>query len=110
MERLFIELTVCVALIYSVLYYRNKYRASVIHHRDAAMMWRKMMLSVMGEIIGAHFRGSMVNNYIVRLKEEEIEISIGDDDSLIPVDMPAFKLDPNAALDEAYNRFVTNVR
>ena len=110
MERFFIELAVGAALIYSILYYRRKYRASVIHHYEAAMLWRKMMLGVISEQIGAHFKGSMINNYIIRLNNEEIEISVGDDDSLIPVDMQAFKLDPASALDEAYNRFVTNVR
>ena len=92
-------LIVCIValLAFGCFYYRGKYRAAVVHHRDAAVLWQRMMLNIMGEQIAAHFRNSMVNNYVVRLNKSEIEISIGDEDLMIPVDMLFFKTDPNAA-------------
>ena len=110
MDRFFLEVSVAMMFVGGILYYRRKYRDSVIHHRDAAFVWRKMMLSVMGEIIGAHFRGSAVNNYIVRLKDEKLDIMIGDEDHMVLVDAESFNAEPNAALDEAYNRFIANIR
>jgi len=110
MEWFFLEAFVAIALVYGILYYRRKYRNAVIHHRDAAVLWRKMMLSVMGEIIGARFRGSVVNNYIVRLRDQDLEIMIGDDDHMVVVDAALFRADPNSALDDAYSRFIANVR
>ncbi len=110
MEKFFLEVCVVVALVCGILYYRRKYRNSVIHHRDTAILWRKMMLSVMGEIIGARFSGSVVSNHIVRLKGQELEIMIGDDDHMVEVDTALFNVDPETALDEAYNRFIANVR
>lgn len=110
MERFFLEACAMGALVYGIFYYRRKFINSVIHHRDAAVLWRKMMLNVMGEMIGGYFRGSAVNNYVVRVKDQKVEILIGDDDHMVEVDMPLFNADSTAALDDAYNRFVANVR
>src|SRR5262249_32636621 len=110
MERLVIEISVMVALVWAVLHYRTKYQNSVIRHRDAAVMWRKMMLSIVGEQIGTYFPGSPIHNYVFRVKNEQIEIMIGDDEHMVAVDMDSFREDGEAALDEAYNRFMANVR
>jgi hypothetical protein len=109
MERLVFEISVVIALVWSIFYYRRKYRNSVIHHRDAAILWQKLMLGVLSEQITAHFKNSMVNNHIVRVRENQIEIMIGDEDSLVPINMESFKLDPAAALEDAYSKFVANV-
>lgn len=93
-----------------LLYYRRKYRKSVIHHHDAAIMWQRMMMNIMSEQIGRYFKETHVNNYIVCLRGSKIDISIGDEETMVPVDMDLFKEDVDKAFEDAYNRFLTNVR
>lgn len=110
MERFFIELIVGAALIYGIFYFRSKYRKAIIHHHDAAMLWQKMMMNIMSEQVGRYFKNTQVNNHVVCLRGAKIDISIGDEEVMVPVDMELFKEDVDRAFEEAYNKFVTHVR
>lgn len=89
-----------------MLYYRCKYHIAVTHHQEAACVWQRMMMNIMSEQIAHHFKGSMVSNHIIRYRNNKIEISIGNENILIPVDMQLFKNDVAEALDKAYSELV----
>jgi len=93
-----------------LLYYRSKYREAVIHHRAAAKLWQKMMMNIMSEQIGRYFRDTCITNHVVRYRNDKIEISVGNEDVLVAVDMELFKIDIDKAFEDAYNRFVIHVR
>ncbi len=91
-----------------LLHYRSKYRKSVIHHRDAALLWQKMMMNVMSEQVKGYFKDTPITNHVVRLnKNKKIEILIGDEDFLVNVNMDMFNHDVEDAFKQAYNEFVT---
>jgi hypothetical protein len=110
MWRLLFELGVGSVLVYGILYCRQQYLEAVIHHHDAAILWQRMMMNIMSEQVGRYFKNTHVNNHIVYLRGAKIDISIGDEDVLIPVDMDLFKEDIDKAFEDAYNRFVIHVR
>jgi len=96
---------------FSILYYRKQWLKAESHHKSATKLWQRMMLNVMSEQIGVKFANTSAVNHIVRAKEDgRIEILIGNDDALVPVDMELFKSDVDLAFEEAYSRFVFNTK
>jgi hypothetical protein len=94
-----------------LLYYRYKYQKAIIHHHEAAFIWRQLMMNVLSEQIAAHFKGSLINNRVIHLtKDNKIEILVGDEDAMVAVDMEMFNEDANLAFDDAYNKFMAKVR
>lgn len=101
---------ICITFAFGTLHYRNKWLAAVSHHASASKLWQRMMLNIMSEQISAKFANTAVANHVVRAdqKSGKIEILIGNDESLVPVDMELFKSDVDLAFEEAYSRFVLN--
>jgi hypothetical protein len=108
------NITVIIAfsiMAFGVLYYRKRWLKAKSHHASAAKLWQKMMLNIMSEQIASKFANTAVANHVVRAKEDgKIEILIGNDDALVPVDMELFKSDVDLAFEEAYSRFVFNTK
>lgn len=109
MERFFIEFVVGAALIYGIFHFRSKYRKAVIHHYEAALVWQKMMMSIMSEQVTRYFKETNITNHTICLRKNKMAISIGDESVLVPVDMELFKEDIDKAFEDAYNKFVTHV-
>lgn len=97
-------------LTFGLVYYRSKYRKAVVHHHDSAILWQRMMMNIMSEQVGRYFKNTNISNHIICLRGNKIDISIGDEDVLIPVDMDLFKEDVDKAFEDAYSRFVIHVR
>lgn len=110
MWRLLFELGVGSVLVYGVLYFKQKYCEAVVHHHNAAILWQRMMMGIMSEQVGRYFKNTNISNHIICLRGSKIDISIGDEDVLIPVDMDLFKEDVDKAFEDAYSRFVIHVR
>lgn len=106
---LYVEISIGLVLIAGIVYYRRKYRAAVLHHREACVTHQRMLLSITSAQVESYFQDSMVTNHIVRLNKGKIEILIGNDDYLVPVDMGEIN-DPRVAFDNAYNKFMAHVR
>lgn len=106
---MFIEISIGIGLIAGIVYYRWKFRQAVLQHREACVVHQRMLLCIMSGQVESYFRDSMVTNHVVRLNKGKIEILIGNNDHLIPVDMGQIN-DPSVAFDNAYNKFMEYVR
>lgn len=96
---------------YGTLYYRKKWLKAESHHKSASKLWQRMMLNIMSEQIAAKFANTAVANHVVRADEKgKIEILIGNDDELVPVNMELFNSDVDLAFEEAYSRFVSSIK
>jgi len=80
------------------------YRNLKEHHEVMVKLWQAFTAEVLTTYIASYFKGSPVTNYVVKLKKDGLEISIGDETNLVKVNMD--RKDIVSALEEAYSAFV----
>lgn len=102
--------SICVPLFCGMLYYRRNWLKAVDHHSTAIKMWQLMMLGIMKEQLAVKFINTPISNHIIRTNKGKIEILIGDNTMLVPVDMELFNSDVDLALEEAYSRYEFNLK
>jgi hypothetical protein len=92
------------------LYYRRKYKLLLCRHRDSAVRWRELVMTNINGHLENYFKDSEVTNHIIRINDEQnMEISIGNDEVQVPVDMAVAQNELGTAFDDAYTKFLGQI-